>query len=457
MSGRVGSQEHKAGTGSGALPRACVIGAGSSGIAAIKALADRGIPFDCFEKSDRVGGNWVLGNRNGMSSAYSTLHINTSRERMEYADFPMPASYPDFPRHDHIARYFGDYVEHFGLRERITFQTGVERATQRADGVWEVTLQGGERRLYDALLVANGHHWDPRWPEPPLEGSFAGELIHSHDYRDPSQLDGKRVVVIGMGNSAMDIAVDASYHASATTLVARSGVHVVPKYILGKPLDVGVRPTRIPFQWLLAGMQLVLRVTVGPMERYGLPNPDHRLGRAHPTVSTRILDRLAHGEIAVKRGIARLEGHDVLYTDGAREPVLRRALLRGAREPAGALQAHVRARPHRSVLHRLRATVGRDHADRRAPRPPRRRPSARRVRAALARGIAARHRAHAAPPRATLPRFQAPHAAGRLLKLRGRARGRAPRWSHARTGTGLRTGDRLHGADRRGPRPRLSV
>ncbi len=303
-----------------ARPKACVIGAGSSGIAAAKALADRGIPFDCFEKSDRIGGNWVLGNRNGMSSAYSTLHINTSRERMEYADFPMPASYPDFPRHDQIARYFDDYVEHFGLRERITFETGVERAARRADGVWEVTLQDGERRLYDALLVANGHHWDPRWPEPPLEGAFDGELIHSHDYREPSQLEGRRVVVVGMGNSAMDIAVDASYHAAATTLVARSGVHVVPKYILGKPLDVGVRPTRIPFQWLLAGMQLVLRVTVGPMERYGLPNPEHRLGRAHPTVSTRILDRLAHGEIEVKRGIARLEGSEVLYTDGTREP-----------------------------------------------------------------------------------------------------------------------------------------
>lgn len=302
------------------LPRACVIGAGSSGIAAAKALADRDIPFDCFEKSDRVGGNWVLGNRNGMSSAYSTLHINTSRERMEYADFPMPKSYPDFPRHDQIARYFEAYAEHFSLNEHITFQTGVEGVRRRPDGVWEVTLQHGERRSYDALLVANGHHWDPRWPEPPLPGSFDGELIHSHGYHDPSQLQGRRVVVIGAGNSAMDIAVDASYHASSTTLVIRTGVHVVPKYILGRPLDAGVRPSRIPFQWLLGGMQLVLRLTVGPMERYGLPHPDHRLGRTHPTVSTRILDRLAHGAITVKRGVQRLDGAEVSYSDGSREP-----------------------------------------------------------------------------------------------------------------------------------------
>src|SRR2546423_9866295 len=124
------------------LPVACVIGAGSSGIAGSKALKERGIPFDCFEKSDRVGGNWVFGNKNGVSSAYRDLHINTSRERMEYSDFPMPKSYPDFPHHSHIAEYFDAYVDHFGLREHIAFETGVERAHRRADGVWEVTLEG---------------------------------------------------------------------------------------------------------------------------------------------------------------------------------------------------------------------------------------------------------------------------------------------------------------------------
>jgi cation diffusion facilitator CzcD-associated flavoprotein CzcO len=341
-----------------APPRACIIGAGSSGITAAKALADRGIPFDCIEASDKVGGNWVFGNRNGMSSSYSTLHINTSRERMEYADYPMPPAYPDFPRHDQIARYFDDYVEHFGLRERITFNTSVERARPCEDGGWEVTIAGegarvGESRAggsggggsddrgggegesgigggkgaagahevrrYDALLVANGHHWNPRWPEPPIPGSFDGEQIHAHEYKEPSQLAGRRVVVVGMGNSAMDIAVDASYHALSTTLVARRGVHVVPKYILGRPLDAGVRPSRVPFPWLLRGMQLVTRLTVGPMDRYGLPRPQHRLGQAHPTVSSRILDRLAHGAIAVKPEIAELAGERVRYTDGSEE------------------------------------------------------------------------------------------------------------------------------------------
>src|ERR687893_1685234 len=142
----------------------CVIGAGSSGIAAAKALHEHGLAFDCFEASDRVGGNWVFKNRNGMSSSYRSLHINTSRERMEFSDFPMPASYPDFPHHTQIAAYFDAYVDHFGLRDRILFETTVEHAEQRADGTWRLIDDRGEAREYDMLLVANGHHWDKRWP-----------------------------------------------------------------------------------------------------------------------------------------------------------------------------------------------------------------------------------------------------------------------------------------------------
>src|ERR1051326_6683149 len=156
------------------LPTAAIIGAGSSGIAAAKALHERGVPFTCFEASDRVGGNWVFDNKNGMSSAYRQLHINTSRERMQYSDFPMPKSYPDFPHHTHIAAYFDSYVDHFGFRDRIVFITCVERA-EMTDGLWQITTDTGETRMYDALMVANGHHWNPRWPEPAFPGEFHGK------------------------------------------------------------------------------------------------------------------------------------------------------------------------------------------------------------------------------------------------------------------------------------------
>src|SRR4051794_10967494 len=301
------------------LPTACVIGAGSSGIAAAKKLNDAGIPFDCFEKSDRVGGNWVFGNKNRMSSAYRSLHINTSRDRMEYADLPMPRDYPDFPHHAQIARYFDDYVDHFGFRDRITFETGVERAELDEDGVWHLTLDSGETRRYDALLVGNGHHWDARWPEPPFPGEFDGVQMHAHHYVDNSDMRDKNVVVLGMGNSAMDIAVEASQVAAKVFLAARRGAHVIPKYLFGRPLDqMGLSP-RVPWPVRQKILEGIIRTTTGSMERYGLPKPDPRIGEAHPTISSEILSRLYHGEITPKPNIERLEGDSIRFADGTTE------------------------------------------------------------------------------------------------------------------------------------------
>jgi dimethylaniline monooxygenase (N-oxide forming) len=306
------------------LPTACIIGAGSSGIAAAKALHERGVPFDCFEKSDRVGGNWVFGNRNGMSSAYRSLHINTSRERMEYSDFPMPKSYPDFPHHTHIAEYFDNYVDRFGFRDRITFETGVEHAARERDGTWTITLDSGERNSYDALLVANGHHWDPRWPEPPFPGRFDGVQMHSHHYVENGGFEDKNVLVVGIGNSAMDIAVESSFVARRTFLSSRRGAYILPKYLFGRPLDqIGVNALTpmLPFAFRRAILTAMYRIGVGRVEDYGLPEPDHRLGEAHPTISADFLNRIAHGEMTWKPNVVSLEGNAVRFEDGSEEPI----------------------------------------------------------------------------------------------------------------------------------------
>jgi dimethylaniline monooxygenase (N-oxide forming) len=318
MAVTVTHQDRGANGASGSLPRACVIGAGSSGIAAVKALHERGIPFDCFEASDEIGGNWVFGNRNGMSAAYRDLFINVSRERMAYSDFPMPTSYPDFPHHTHIREYFNDYLDHFGLRPHITFDTAVQHAAPHEDGAWEITLAGGERRTYDALLVANGHHWDPRWPEPAFPGAdtFAGEQLHAHSYVDNSLFADRNVVVLGMGNSAMDIAVESSYVAANTYLAARHGAWIIPKYVFGKPVDQLPQDPRVPFAIRQRMIHQVIKSYTGDPERYGLPKPDHKFGEAHPTVSGRILDRIAHGTITPVPNIAALEGSQVRFADG---------------------------------------------------------------------------------------------------------------------------------------------
>lgn len=305
-------------------PRVCIVGAGSSGIATAKVLHERGIPFVCVEAGDRVGGNWVHHNSNGMSSCYRGLYINTSRTRMEYPDRPMPADYPDFPHHSQIAAYFDDYVDHFGFRAHIRFRTRVEKIERRPDGLFDVRTKdaGGreETRAFEAVAVANGHHWDPRWPEPPYPGEFSGQVMHAHHYDTPDFAKGKRVLVLGMGNSAMDIAVELSYVADRTVLSSRRGAWVIPKYMFGRPLDTFLVDARIPFRIRrLMGEALVL-ASVGRMTKYGLPEPDHRMGSAHPTISGRILDRLGHGAIEYRPNIARLEGDHVRFVDGRREP-----------------------------------------------------------------------------------------------------------------------------------------
>ncbi|HEU4974593.1 MAG TPA: NAD(P)-binding domain-containing protein [Baekduia sp.] len=305
------------------LPTVCLIGAGSSGIAVAKALHEHGIPFDCIEASDRVGGNWVFGNRNGMSAAYRDLHINTSRQRMEYSDFPMPADFPDYPHHTQIAAYFDQYVDHFGFRDRIVFRTRVEHVERRPDGVYEVRTDDGQTREYDVVLVANGHHWDPRWPEPAFPGSdtFEGEQLHAHSYVDNSIFAGRDVVVLGMGNSAMDIAVESSYVARSTYLAARRGAWIVPKYVLGRPTDQLPNDPRVPFKIRQALMGRLIRMQTGDLTKYGLPKPDHKFGEAHPTVSGRILDRIQHGRITPKPNIRRLDGGFVEFDDGSRAEV----------------------------------------------------------------------------------------------------------------------------------------
>ncbi|HEY6410767.1 MAG TPA: NAD(P)-binding domain-containing protein [Ktedonobacteraceae bacterium] len=301
--------------------RVCIIGAGSSGIAACKVLKDHSIPFVCYEAGDCVGGNWVYENVNTMSSAYKSLFINTSKPRMQFSDYPMPDHYPVFPHHTQIAEYFDNYVEHFGVKQYIRFNTMVTRAEPLEGGGWEITLQDGSTHRYRALLVANGHHWDPRWPEPPFPGHFDGEIMHSHYYKQPDAYADKNVLVLGFGNSAMDIAAETSRVSAMTYLAVRRGFHIIPKFLMGKPLDQLPTPGFLPFSWQLKIYGAIIRFNIGKITNYGLPEPDHPIGHAHPTVSSEILMRITHGRVKVKPNIQQLDGDGVIFTGGTREQV----------------------------------------------------------------------------------------------------------------------------------------
>ncbi len=321
------------------LPLVCIVGAGSSGIAACKVFGEHGIPYECFEASSAVGGMWQFGNPYS-SSAYRSLHINTSRRTMEYSDFPMPAGYPDFPHHSLIFEYFNAYVDHFGFRDRIRFRTKVERCDRLPDGTWNVLLEGGEARRFDVLVVANGHHWDPAWPEPPFPGTFDGIEMHAHDYVDeqtPHDFHGKNVAIVGMGNSAMDIACELGRKgvANRVFLSIRTPNHVVPKYVLGgRTLDFWSRHPSVPpglveraasaivpesaLNWIAERM---LERTVGRPERYGLPAPTHRFSESHPTISSEIFYRLGAGDVTPKPNLVERRGKQAVFADGSVEDV----------------------------------------------------------------------------------------------------------------------------------------
>ena len=303
-----------------------MIGAGISGLTTVKMLRDYGIDVVCFEASDRIGGNWAFDNPNGSSSAYRSLHIDTSKHQLSFRDFPMPEEFPDFPHHSQIKQYLDDYAEAFDLLRSIEFETRVMHAERLPEGGWELTTAGAdgtgptESHLFDALVVGNGHHWDPRFADFP--GEFTGEMIHSHAYIDPwtpLHLMDKRILVVGLGNSAADIAVELSSKVmrNEVTLSTRSSAWIVPKYIAGKPADKYFATfPYLPYSWQRKVIQTMQPMSAGRPESYGLPKPNHKFFEAHPTQSVELPLRLGSGDVTAKGDIERLDGRTVHFADG---------------------------------------------------------------------------------------------------------------------------------------------
>ena len=304
-------------------PTVAVIGAGISGLTMSKMLADYGVEFATFESSDRVGGNWAFGNPNGHSSAYRSLHIDTSKHRLSFKDFPMPDDYPDFPHHTQVKEYLDSYTDAFDLRRRIEFANGVVHARRHPDGGWELDTERTGTRRFDILLVANGHHWDPRFADKP--GEFTGLTMHSHAYIDPRtpyDLTGKRILIIGLGNSAADIAVELSSKTLGNDVVisTRSSAWIVPKYFAGKPADKYYQTSpHIPFAWQRKFVQIMQPMTAGRPEDYGLPTPNHKFFEAHPTQSVELPLRRGSGDLRAKGDIDRFDGETVHFADGTAE------------------------------------------------------------------------------------------------------------------------------------------
>jgi hypothetical protein len=304
------------------MKQVCIIGAGSSGITAAKALKEKGISFDCFEKGSNIGGVWRYNNDNGLSSAYRSLHINTNRVVMAYSDFPMPDDYPMFPHHSDVIAYFENYVEHFKLRKQITFNTSVTDVIRNLDGSYKVILDNRQSYDYQYIIVANGHHWNPRFPTPAFKGEFTGEILHSHYYREAEQLQDKDVLVVGIGNSAVDIACEAArQHTGKVVISTRSGAYITPNWIWSMPFDNLANPltAKLPL-WL---QRILLNTTLwlarGKQEDYGVPKPNRPVLSEHPTLSQDLLNLSGRGLIKFKPNIKEFRGKTVVFEDGTEQ------------------------------------------------------------------------------------------------------------------------------------------
>lgn len=285
-----------------------IIGAGPVGISVARALKEKGIAYDQLEAGSALGGNW----RHGV---YQTAHIISSKKTTEFPDYPMPADYPDFPSAAQMLKYLEDYAQHYGLGENMQFDSEVTSVAPDENNLWEVGI-GGEKRIYEGVVICNGHHWDPRWPKYP--GAFTGEMIHSKDYKNPDELKGKRVLVIGGGNSACDIVSEAARVSESSHLSLRRGYWFLPKSFYGRP-TAEMLTTWMPVWMQRIHLQTLIRIVVGDYRDYGLMKPDHKLFEHHPTINTELLHYLKHGRIKAHPDIKKFDGRVVEFVDGNRE------------------------------------------------------------------------------------------------------------------------------------------
>jgi len=304
------------------LDRYCIIGAGASGLATAKTFRERGIAFDCLEREPDIGGLWNIATASGI--VYETTHLVSCISSTGFDDLPMrDEDYPEYPRHDRVLGYFRDYVAKFGLSRHIELGKSVSRLAANGDGRWLVSVAGEPApRRYRGVVIASGHHDVPRLPTYP--GNFSGEIIHSRGYKSPLQVRDKRVLVVGCGNSAADVVCDAVHGRSRVFLSLRRGYWFVPKFLLGFPTgDVLSYVEMIPLprlakRWLF---QASLWLLQGPPSRYRMPQPEHAIDQAHPTMTDEIPRLVAHGSLSVKPEIAGYDGKRVLFKDGSAEIV----------------------------------------------------------------------------------------------------------------------------------------
>ncbi|XP_039412140.1 flavin-containing monooxygenase 5-like isoform X1 [Corvus cornix cornix] len=321
-----------------AAQRVAIIGAGASGLCTLKCCLDEGLEPTCFERSKDIGGLWRFEEHpeDGRASIYRSVIINASKEMMCFSDFPIPEDFPNYMHNSKIMEYFRMYAQHFDLLRHIRFRTSVCRVSKRPDfassGQWEVVTESEgkqEAAVFDAVLVCSGHHTDAHLPLSSFPGleKFEGWYLHSRDYKSPQPFWGKQVVVVGIGNSGIDIAVELSHTAKQVFLSTKRGSWVLHRVAeSGYPSDFSYmsRFTQL-LQYLLPPNVINFFVERKLNARfdhtlYGL-KPKHRVFDQHPTVNDDLPNRIISGRVRVKPNIQEFTETSAIFEDGTREDV----------------------------------------------------------------------------------------------------------------------------------------
>lgn len=297
----------------------CLVGAGPAGLVMARALIKEGVPFDWFEKHSDVGGIWDMNNPN--TPMYDSVHFISSKYTSGFFGFPMPKEFPDYPSWRQILQYIRSFADKYDLRSKVNFNTTVEHAKPLQGDKWEIKFSNGQSNIYDGLINATGVTWHANRPTIKGEDKFKGKIIHSVEYRLPEEFAGKRVLVVGAGNSGVDIASDAAIYSEQAFLSVRRGYRFIPKYLFGLPTDALISGKIAPPKGVsvTGDATKLIDAVVGDLTRYGLPKPDHDLLASHPIMNTQVLHHLGHGDLIAKPDIAEITEDGVTFKDGTHE------------------------------------------------------------------------------------------------------------------------------------------
>lgn len=308
------------------LNKYAVIGAGPCGVAMIRCLDKMNVPYQAFEYHTEVGGIW--NNENPLSTVYDSAHLISSKGMTQYDEFPFEDKVADFPHNSILKNYFKGFAEKFNLNKNVRFNSAITKVDRNSDGTWTVNYKDRTSNeefseKFKGVILATGlfNKGNENLPKWPGMETFKGEIVHASDYRSNDLFAGKRVLIVGCGNSAADIAIDAVHRAKKVDMSVRRGYYFVPKYIFGKPMDTVNSSFKkfIPDGIKKKIDKQMLKWFAGDPQRFGFPKPDYDIFESHPVINSYLLQHIGHGDIQIVKDVERIDGSTVFFKDGTKD------------------------------------------------------------------------------------------------------------------------------------------